>query len=244
MDRQEVLDTLRRHKPILEERFGVTELALFGSFARDQATEESDVDILVKFNAPATSKAYFGAQFYLEDLLGRAVDLSTIKTLRPEILPYVERDITMPDDEELIREWRFYIKDMIEFGEKVLDFTAGIDEAAFIDDDLTYYATVHSIQLIGEAARHIPQVVKEAYPDIPWHDIIGTRNRIVHGYDVIDQDVIWKIVQNDIPALLPQLQKLLGDVQRQQLWSYPRVFLRTKAASRSNALAMFSAELA
>ena len=55
MDRQEVLDTLQRHKPILKERFGVTELALFGSFARDQATEESDVDILVKFNAPATS---------------------------------------------------------------------------------------------------------------------------------------------------------------------------------------------
>lgn len=92
MDRKEVLDTLRRNKPVLEERFGVTGLALFGSFARDQATEESDVDIIVTFNARLDWKTYFGAQFYLEDLLGRPVDMSTMRELRSEILPYVERD--------------------------------------------------------------------------------------------------------------------------------------------------------
>ncbi len=90
--RQQVLNALRKHKPILEERFGVTELTLFGSFARDQATEESDVDIIVKFNGPATSKGYFGTLFYIEDLLGRTVDLATDKSLRSEILPFVERD--------------------------------------------------------------------------------------------------------------------------------------------------------
>ena len=71
MDRKEVLDTLRRNKPILE---------------------ESDVDIIVKFNARPNWKTYFGAQFYLEDLLGRPVDMSTMRELRSEILPYVERD--------------------------------------------------------------------------------------------------------------------------------------------------------
>ena len=92
MNRNELLHILRQHKPILEERFGVTELALFGSFARDQATEKSDVDILVKFNGPATSKGYFGTLFYLEERLGRTVDLATNKSLRSEILPFVERD--------------------------------------------------------------------------------------------------------------------------------------------------------
>ena len=92
MNRKELLHILRQHKPILEERFGVTELALFGSFARDQATEKSDVDIIVKFNGPATSKGYFGTLFYIEDLLGRTVDLATNKSLRSEILPFVERD--------------------------------------------------------------------------------------------------------------------------------------------------------
>ena len=77
---------------MLAERFGVTELALFGSFARDQATDDSDLDILVSFHGSADWQRYFGAQFYLEDLLGRPVDLVTDKGLRPEIRPYVERD--------------------------------------------------------------------------------------------------------------------------------------------------------
>ena len=93
MNRDEVLDVLREHKATLAQRFGVTELALFGSFARDQATDDSDVDILVRFDKPATSDAFFGTQFYLEDLLGRPVDLATNRDLRVEIRPYVEREI-------------------------------------------------------------------------------------------------------------------------------------------------------
>ena len=92
MNRTEVLDLLRTHKPTLAERFGVTELALFGSYARDTATDASDVDILVRYDGPATSKSYFGVQFYLEDLLGRRVDLVTHKALRQEFRPYVERE--------------------------------------------------------------------------------------------------------------------------------------------------------
>ena len=93
MNRDEVLNILRAHKATLAQRFGVTELALFGSFARDQATDDSDVDILVRFDKPATSDTFFGTQFYLEDLLGRSVDLATNQGLRVEIRPYVEREI-------------------------------------------------------------------------------------------------------------------------------------------------------
>ena len=86
------MDLLRTHKPLLAERFGVVNLALFGSFAQEQATEKSDVDILVEFQGPTTSKAYFGLQFYLEDLLCRPVDLVTSKALRQEFRHYVQRD--------------------------------------------------------------------------------------------------------------------------------------------------------
>ena len=92
MDRAELLATLREHRDALAERFGVTGLALFGSYARDQATDASDIDILVRFDGPATSKTYFGVQFYLEDLLGRPIDLVTDKALRPRFRPYVERE--------------------------------------------------------------------------------------------------------------------------------------------------------
>ena len=91
MNRYEVLNMLRTHKPTFAQRFGVTELALFGSVVHDQAGEDSDINIRVRFSGPTTSKACFGLQFYLEDLLGRPVDLVTDKTLREEIRPYVEQ---------------------------------------------------------------------------------------------------------------------------------------------------------
>lgn len=92
MRREQALAMLEAHKATLFERFAVTDLVLFGSTARDSAGENSDIDILVSFDGPATSKRYFGVQFYLEDLLGCRVDLVTDKALRPELRPYVQKD--------------------------------------------------------------------------------------------------------------------------------------------------------
>jgi predicted nucleotidyltransferase len=92
MTRAELLALLAQHKPVLAERFGVTRLALFGSFARGTAREDSDVDVLVRFDRPPSPDAYFGTQFYLEDLLGRPVDLVSETALRERLRPYVERD--------------------------------------------------------------------------------------------------------------------------------------------------------
>ena len=92
MSSSETLAVLREHKPVLCERFRVVELALFGSTVRDEARPESDIDILVTFDGPADSKRYFGVQFYIEDLLGRPVDLVTDKALRAELRPYVEAE--------------------------------------------------------------------------------------------------------------------------------------------------------
>ncbi len=68
-------------------------LALFVSTARGSASDSSDIDVLVAFDGPATSRRYFGVQFYLEDLLGRPVDLVTDKALRPERRPHIEREL-------------------------------------------------------------------------------------------------------------------------------------------------------
>ena len=92
MTRAEVLEMLRAHRPVLADRFGVAELALFGSYARDEATDGSDVDILVRFDAPPNWRTYFGAQFYLEDLLQRPVELATREDVRTEMRPHVERE--------------------------------------------------------------------------------------------------------------------------------------------------------
>ena len=83
---------MSEHKTVLVQRFGVVDLALFGSTVRNAARPDSDVDILISFDGPATSARYFGVQFYLEDLLGCPVDLVTDKALRPQLRPYIENE--------------------------------------------------------------------------------------------------------------------------------------------------------
>jgi len=92
MKRAEAIALLNANKANLAKQFGVTELALFGSTARDEARLNSDIDILVDFDGPATSRRYFGVQFYLEDLFGCPIDLVTEKALRPELRPYIKQE--------------------------------------------------------------------------------------------------------------------------------------------------------
>ena len=93
LSRDDVLELLRTHKSVLKERFGVTEISLYGSFARAEATEHSDIDVMVTFDRPPDWLRYFGAQCYLEDLFGRNVDMARRHELRKEILPRVDRDL-------------------------------------------------------------------------------------------------------------------------------------------------------
>ena len=93
MNREQVLALPTEHKPVLAERFGVQKLALFGSFARDTARANSDVDVLVRFDGAATVDRYFGTQFYLEDLLQCPVDLVTETALKSRLRPCIEKDL-------------------------------------------------------------------------------------------------------------------------------------------------------
>jgi uncharacterized protein with HEPN domain len=106
------------------------------------------------------------------------------------------------------RAWRLYLDDMISFAEKVIDYTDGLDQASFVASGLHYDATLRNLELIGEAATHVPDAVRVAHPHIPWRLIIATRNRLIHGYLGIDDDTLWSIIQDDIPILLPQLHDL------------------------------------
>ena len=110
------------------------------------------------------------------------------------------------------REWRFNVRDMIGFCDKVLAFTAGLQQAPFEKDAMRFDATLRNLELIGEAASHIPQDVRNSHPTIPWRMLIATRNQLIHGYLGLDNDILWSIVQTDVPVLLHQL-KLLDSQQ-------------------------------
>ena len=118
----------------------------------------------------------------------------------------------MSDSNQEARGWRLYAQDMIGFSEKMLSYTGGLDQAAFADE-CTYDATLRNLDLVGEAATHVPEAVRNAHPEIAWRQIIATRNRVAHGHLGMDEDVIWDIIQTDIPNLLPALRDLLSSAE-------------------------------
>lgn len=97
---------------------------------------------------------------------------------------------------------------MLGFAEKVIDYTEGFTQNGFISSGLNYDATVRNLELLGEAATHIPEAIRQANPQIPWRLVIATRNRLIHGYLGIDNDTLWSIIRVDIPALIPLLASL------------------------------------
>lgn len=112
------------------------------------------------------------------------------------------------------RHWRLYVQDMIDFAERAVAYTSGLDQDAFVGDRRTYDATLRNLELIGEAATRVPEEVREASPQIKWRQVIATRNRLAHAYQGIDDDVIWDIIQTDLPDLLIKARRLLEMEQR------------------------------
>ena len=110
------------------------------------------------------------------------------------------------------REWRFYLDDMLGFAENIVTYCEGLDLETFERTGLNYDATVRNLELIGEAANHIPAQIREVNTSIPWRQIIATRNRLIHGYLGIDNDTLWSIIQDDIPSLIIELQKIVNDL--------------------------------
>ncbi len=106
------------------------------------------------------------------------------------------------------REWHFYLDDMIGFARQAQAYTKGMNQEAFLENRLVYDATLRNLELIGEAATHIPLEVRTAHGHIPWRLIIATRNQLIHAYLGIDPDTVWSIVEDDLPVLLDGLERL------------------------------------
>ena len=106
------------------------------------------------------------------------------------------------------REWRLFIADMISFAEKVQTYTQGLAQAEFVADDKTYDAVLRNLELLGEAATHIPQSVRDAHAEVPWRAVIGMRNRLIHGYLGIDDELVWSAVRDELPPLLTALRAI------------------------------------
>ena len=106
------------------------------------------------------------------------------------------------------RPWSLYVQDMIEFCSRVMDNSAGLDRSTFLSTRVLYDASLRNLTLIGEAATHIPNHVRENHPEIPWRAIVGARNVMMHDYLGIDNQVVWSIIKDAIPELYSNLYSI------------------------------------
>lgn len=228
-----ILRALRRELPLLRREYGVRRLGVFGSQIRGEATARSDLDVLVEFKQSPTFAKRLDLKERLESVVGIPVDLIERKQLKPYVRQRVEGEVVWISNRESVapsrlgvsrrsnggamapkREYLDAIQDMLSSMEHARRFAEGVTKRKFFEDTMRVYAVKYAVQTIGEAANRIPSDVRMRYPKIPWREIIGMRNWIAHGYDVVDDATLWNAVTVSIPRDEPFVREMLEQEKR------------------------------
>lgn len=109
------------------------------------------------------------------------------------------------------RNIKLYIEDVIVAIEKIEKYTKNLDFNTFIKDQKTIDAVIRNLSIIGEAIKNFPKEVKVKYPQVPWKEISGARNKIIHEYFTIDEDILWKTIKEDLPPFKKQIIIILKE---------------------------------
>lgn len=102
-----------------------------------------------------------------------------------------------------------YLQDILNNANKALEFVKGMSEAEFLEDDKTVFAVIRALEVIGEAAKNVPDDVRNKYTQIPWRDVAGMRDKLIHHYFGVDLKTVWKTVNNDLAVLVPEFVEIL-----------------------------------
>ena len=104
-----------------------------------------------------------------------------------------------------------HIVDMLVHAAKAVEMAGGADRAEFERNEMMQLAVTRLLEIVGEAAGRAFKAFRERHPGLPGHQMIGTRNRLAHGYDDIDPEIVWDIVRNDLPSLIGRLEVIVGE---------------------------------
>ena len=109
------------------------------------------------------------------------------------------------------RDFRLYLTDILESGNAILEFTKGMSLEMYRNDRRTCSAVIREFEVIGEAVGKLPDEMKQRHPDVEWQDIKDFRNLLIHEYFGVDQEIVWKIIQDDLPGLINCVRKSLDE---------------------------------
>jgi uncharacterized protein with HEPN domain len=108
-----------------------------------------------------------------------------------------------------VREFQVYLEDVIDAIDSIEEYTRGLTYDAFAKDRKTVDAVVRNFEIIGEATKHIPERARKEYPKVPWKDMAGMRDKLIHGYFGVKLDVVWKTIKERLPVVKPLIEEAL-----------------------------------
>lgn len=108
-----------------------------------------------------------------------------------------------------------YVEDIIDAMDKAEIAISGVDFEQFSENFIINFAVARTLEIVGEATKRLPQEVRAAYPAVPWRNMAGMRDRIIHGYDNVNLRIMWDVVKREIPRIKPHLQQILQDYEGQ-----------------------------
>ncbi|MFH1380290.1 MAG: DUF86 domain-containing protein [bacterium] len=119
------------------------------------------------------------------------------------------------------RNCKLFIEDILQAMQKIEEYTKDLTYEAFIHNKMVADAVIRNIEIIGEAAKNIPEEVKAQYPTIPWKRMIGLRNITIHEYFGVDEEIIWEIITRNLPETKPSIQAILKSFNKKKLLNCP-----------------------
>jgi uncharacterized protein with HEPN domain len=106
------------------------------------------------------------------------------------------------------RSWILFLRDMLDCARKIERFTSGRSMSAFMDDEMARDAVLRNLEILGEAAKHIPEEVRRRHGEVDWRSVGGLRDVLAHAYFALDDSTLWKIVREDLPRIVPELERI------------------------------------